>query len=865
MKNKILLIDGSSYLYRAFHTPSLSRLTTPEGELSGTTFGFNRSLNLLIQHHQPTHCCVVFDPRGKTKRNDYFPSYKANRPPTPEEIIKAFTQTKELLSIRSINHIQIEKQEADDVIGSLTRKLVSPENEIIIASGDKDLSQLVTKNILLTNIKKGEIETFDEQGIKEKTGVFPQQIADYLALMGDSVDNIPGVKGVGAKTAVKLISDYQNIQGIIDNAENIPGKIGKALQQEKTNIPLYVKLTTIDCDIPLQISLQDLSLHYSNNYEAEKEYYKKMGFISELHKLEKKEDETKEEQKGTTNHQQCSNITEWIDKIAKNQTNNELFLWQDETKIVACLSPSRGIFSIDKEVLRRQTEKDISQHFKTKIEQKIYAYDWKSLWYQANLKPIVNQSVDLMLMFYLLFAGKTSAQWKNASKEITRLQTSTATATEGHSENITDILTQLSFLLNIFNKEIKENQRLKALYEKIEKPLQYILVNTEQHGVYIEKEILQKIDKILCDQISDITNDIFQLSKEPFNIDSPKQVGEILYHKMQLPVLQKTPKGQPSTNEEALNNLSLAGHEIAQKIMTYRGLSKLQSTYTKGLIKHITKHGRVHTKLNQTVTSTGRLSSSEPNLQNIPIRTANGRLIRQAFCAPKGKILMAADYSQIELRILADQTGDEQLMEAFNQNLDIHKVTAAKVFKLSEEAVSKEQRRYAKTINFGLIYGMSAFSLSKQLSISLQEAKEWIEAYFKQFPKILNYMESVKEMARQYEWVETFMGRKIHVPDINSRNYKLRGYAERAAINAPIQGAAADIIKLAMVKVFDLTKEDKDIEIVLQVHDELLFEVNEGKVEKYRQKIQHLMQNVVTLKVPLIVDVGVGKNWDQAH
>lgn len=808
-------------------------------------------------------------------RNDYFPQYKANRPPTPEEIVKAFSQVKELLSIRSIKQMQIEKQEADDVIGSLVKLLSSQKNDIVIASGDKDLAQLVSPQVCLTNIKKGEIETYDEQGIKEKIGVYPHQVADYLALMGDAVDNIPGVKGVGMKTAAKLINDYQNIQGVIENIAHIKGKIGKAIAEEKTFLQLYLKLTQIDRQIPLPISSQTLDLmRYTANAEREKEtqFYKKMGFVSELIKLEKNQQKAEEKnnptQSKTANLLHQNEVDEWLECIAQQiETQDQrLFFIQNKTHTAAFFSISKKIITIEKKQLKSLPEETVSKKISEKITQKIYAYNWKSLWYESNIKPISTQMVDLMLLFYLLYAGKASATWKSASKEIAKKQKKTVTISEDFSSaTLRDTLEQYTFLLSTFQQTIEADAELKSLYEKIEKPLEEILVSMEKKGVFIEKEKLQQVDRVLGQQISNSTARIYALSKEPFNIDSPKQVGDVLYHKMKLPVLQKTPTGIPSTNEESLQKLSLEGYEIASEIIIYRGLSKLQTTYTKGLLKHITTNSRIHTKLNQTVTATGRLSSSEPNLQNIPIRTANGKLIRQAFCAPKGRVLIAADYSQIELRILAHQSEDEHLIDAFQKGLDIHRVSAAKIFRRTEEEISPEQRRSAKTINFGLIYGMSSFSLSKQLNISLQEAKNWTEEYFEQFPKIQSYMEKIKKEAHKQEWVKTLMGRKIHIPDINSRNYKIRSYAERAAINAPIQGAAADIIKKSMVKIFENIKEAEDISLVLQIHDELLFEVEENRAPFYEEKIRTEMQNVVSLSVPLDVEIGIAKNWDEAH
>ncbi len=875
-KNKILIIDGSSYLYRAHHTPSLSRLTTPSGEPSGTVFGFNRSLSLLLDYHQPTHCCVVFDPRGKTQRHTFFPQYKANRPPTPPEIVIAYQQIQELLSVKKTAQIQIEKEEADDVIGSLSKTLEKQGNLIVIATGDKDLAQIVSPNIILTNIKNGEIEVLDSEGVKNKMGIYPNQVADFLALTGDSVDNIPGVPGVGAKTAVKLINQYQDLNSIIKNAHLISGKVGQAIQQQTENIPLYLRLTEINYNISVPLQLDDLKIidNSEEDFEELERYYTKMGFVSELGKLNKRKTaslQTPIHQTTKTPIEIIKDFYGWFEQLQRPQANtpnkNPIFFIQEGDVLYGCLLNEKKVIGIKTINIKKEAPNKINKKIES-TQQRIVVYDSKELKHKTNINPNTQQTIDLMVLYYVLNAGKASPQWKNIEKEIERTQPDLPPPDSEKIEFVKEVIArakQYDFLQKQLLDELAKNPKISEVFTKIEQPLINVLSDIEECGVFINPLKLQEIDVIFSQQIGEVQKEVYQGSQEPFNIDSPKQVGEILYQKLKLPVLQKTPTGNPSTNEETLQKLAFDGHKIAKKIIQYRGLSKLQSTYTQGLLKHITPQNRIHTKLNQIITNTGRLSSSDPNLQNIPIKTENGRLIREAFCAPPGRVLMAIDYSQIELRILAHQTQDEQLMAAFNQDLDIHKVTAQKVFNLSAEQISSEQRRYAKTINFGLIYGMSAFSLSNQLKITVQEAKNWMEAYFKQFPKIEGYMEEVKNQAKQNGWVSTFMGRRIHTPDINNRNHKLRTYAERAAINAPIQGAAADIIKLAMIEVHKITQGNSEIDMVLQIHDELLFEVEENRTDHYKPLIKKIMQEIVPLSIPLKVDVGVAKNWAEAH
>lgn len=868
----LVLIDGSSYIFRAYHAPALSKLTTTDGKPSGTIFGFNRSLNAILNHYNPEACCVVFDPLGRTVRHDWFDAYKANRPETPLEIIESFAAIQELLSYRNIPQLTIEKQEADDVIGSLA-KLAEKQGWIVkIVTRDKDFAQLVAPKIHLSDTKGGAVTEMDVKGVKEKFKVLPDQIADWLALKGDSVDNIPGVPGIGPKKAADLLKRFGNLDGVLQNLSLIPGKIGDALAQDKENIPLYQRLTQINQEIKLPLSIASLKRPKATNHQLVKlkDFYSRMDFRQELWQLEKEET--------TPNSKQDEPLE------VKQDTLSLISLLEAataETELqVLFIENLSAIYQHQGKKLYIATEFAECEQAFNQTQARLFAIDWKSIVKKTKVQ-LSDKLQDIMLMSYVLNSGKRSHTWPalvvNLDSRSSLLEEDIKELRQKLKVNVSlwsdkerlkscqNRLLNQHALTQLFLRQLNEAPHLEKVYTELENPLKKCLETIEKNGVYIDKQTLKTIDQQLTKDLSAVQQDTYQLGGEPFNIDSPKQVSQILYEKLGLPVLKKTSSGSPSTNEQVLKEMADRGYEICNKIIDYRSISKLQSTYAKGLQKHIDSESRIYTTLNQAVTSTGRLSSSEPNLQNIPIRTTKGRLIRKAFAVPQGQKMITADYSQIEFRILAHQSGDEKLIEAFKKNLDIHRLTAAKIFDIEQESVDMEKRRYAKTINFGLVYGMSAFSLAKQLQISVEQAESWIKQYFSQFPKILNYIEETKAFAKQKGYVETIFNRRIYFPEINNRNHTLRSYAERAAINAPIQGAAADLIKQSMLAIQNKIEDKLDIKMILQIHDELLFEAQENKAQGYAELIKTIMQSIQNLSVPLIVDIGIADNWHDAH
>ncbi|WP_196139115.1 DNA polymerase I [Aliikangiella sp. G2MR2-5] len=924
----LILVDGSSYLFRAYHTLNNEKLgrymATSEGKPSGAIYGVVNMLKSLFKQYAPEQIAVVFDAKGKTFRNDMYPEYKAHRPPMPDDLRCQIEPLHQIIKAMGLPLISIEGVEADDVIGTLARIATEAGRETIISTGDKDMAQLVNEHVSLINTMKNEY--LDVEGVKEKFGIPPDLIIDFLALMGDSVDNIPGVAGVGKKTALALLNGLGSIKDIyanLDKVATLDFRGAKTLAQKKllphqAEADLSYELATIKLDVSLDFDLSDLKVGEPDRAQLESLFseYQFRTWLKEAQagkpvlasqaegglvpSGESAEDESVESQVDTSNYETILTLAQlegWIEKL--NQA--ELFALDTETTSlniiaadlvgisfatepgVAAYLPLRHNYpgapeqinfeqAIErlKPVLENSEIKKIGQNIKydqsilaaAGIELKGVAFDTMLESYCLNsvanrhdMDTLAKKYLNHECVHYEDIAGK-------GKKQVTFDQIEIEVAAKYAAEDA-DVTLQLH---SAIWPELEKDEGPKNIFTEVEMPLVKVLSAMEQRGVLIDSDFLRQKSNDFGKRILELEQKAYELAGQPFNLGSPKQLQEILFEKQGLPVLKKTPKKQPSTAEEVLVQLAL-DYPLPKVIMEYRGLTKLKSTYTDKLPLMVQpRSGRLHTSYNQAVAATGRLSSNEPNLQNIPVKTEEGRRIREAFIAPQGYKVLAADYSQIELRIMAHLSQDPNLLQAFSENLDIHRATAAEVFGVTTDAVSDEQRRHAKAVNFGLIYGMSRFGLAKQLGIPNEEAAHYIDTYFSRYPGVSEYMDSTKAKAKELGFVETLFGRRLYLPQINASNGMLRQAAERTAINAPMQGSAADIIKLAMLQVQDwLEKEKPDCYMTMQVHDELVFEVAESNVVEYSNKIRELMSSAVELSVPLIVDVGVGDNWEQAH
>ncbi|MGS2720946.1 DNA polymerase I [Paraglaciecola aestuariivivens] len=909
VSNPLVLVDGSSYLFRAYHVPYLQALMTSKGQPTGAITGVLNMIKSLQKDYPNGNIVVVFDAKGKTFRNDLYPEYKANRPPMPDDLRSQIAPLHEIIQAMGLPFLVIEGVEADDVIGTLANQASSLGMETVISTGDKDMAQLVTPHVRLINtMTKVEL---DEAGVVEKFGVKPEQIIDYLALMGDKVDNIPGVDKCGPKTAAKWLAEHGTLENVIKNADKVKGKIGEHLRNAIDHLPLSHELATIKLDVDLPVKVQDI--------QATEADYDKLLSLSQQFELKRLLTETQQKQAKTGN-QSDSELTQDTEQapVEKNYqtilTQADFELWLDKLK-------NADLFAIDTETtsLNYMEAELVGLSFAVKAGEAAYlpvAHDYLDAPEQldrdqvlALLKPILEDpkikkvgqhlkydknvlanyqinlqgvAYDTMLESYVYNSVATRHDMDSLAS--TYLNTDTI-----HFEDIAgkgakqltfnqieldkaapyaaeDADITLSLHHKLWEKMATEKDLVKV-FEEIELPLSSVLAKMEQFGVLIDSQQLAQQSQDLAARILELEKAVHQLAGEEFNLGSPKQLQEILYNKMNLPVLKKTPKGAPSTAEEVLQELA-NDYPLPKMLMEYRGLSKLKNTYTDKLPKMINaRTGRVHTSYHQAIAATGRLSSTDPNLQNIPIRTPEGRRVRQAFVARPGYKIVAADYSQIELRIMAHLSADEGLLKAFLSGKDIHTATASEVFDTPIETVTTDQRRNAKAINFGLIYGMSAFGLSKQLNISRHDAQSYMNLYFERYPSVLTYMEDTRKKAQEQGYVSTVFGRRLYLPEINSSNGMRRKGAERAAINAPMQGTAADIIKKAMLAVdawIDTLATD-EVRMIMQVHDELVFEIKQEKLAEYQAKIIQLMEQAVQLDVPLIVEAGVGENWDEAH
>lgn len=899
-QKRLILIDGSSFLFRAYH--AIPPLTNPLGEPTNAIYGVSNMLRKLIADYQSDYITVVFDAPGKTFRNDLYDQYKAHRPPMPDDLRVQIEPLHHLIRAMGLPLIMEPDVEADDVLGALAQYAAGQGFDVIISTGDKDMAQLVTDQIILENTMSN--TRMDIQGVIDKFGVKPEQIIDYLALMGDSSDNIPGIPKVGPKTAAKWLEQYQTLENLVANADKITGKIGESLRASLHQLPLAKQLTTIKCDLNLPYGMEDLKRNPINTAEL-KQMLAELGFLSWFKMLDNQVETivVKEEAKPALIESSYETILthQQFDQWFKQLENAQLFAFDTETtsldyskaEIVgvsfsvtagkAAYIPLAHNYAGVPEQLNRT---EILEKLRPLLENPNKAKLGQNLKYDAHV--LANHGItlrgiahDTMLESYVLNSTATKHNMDDLAKEYLGLTTIHYEEVAGkgakqipfqevtieqaapYAAEDADITLQLH---QVLMAKLQQHPALLTLYSEIEVPLISVLARIESNGVLIDTAMLSQQSLELANHIVAIEQLAHDLAGHTFNLGSPKQIQEILYDQLKIPVLKKTPKGQPSTAESVLQELAI-DYPLPKLILDHRSLSKLKSTYTDKLPQQVDdKTGRVHTSYHQAVAATGRLSSSNPNLQNIPIRSEEGRKIRQAFIAPQGYKIVAADYSQIELRIMAHLSADAGLLKAFSAGEDVHKATASEVFGVAVEQVTTDLRRSAKAINFGLIYGMSSFGLAQQLGLSRSQAQSYIDLYFTRYPGVKNYMDSIRDQAREQGYVETLFGRRLYLPEIKSRNAARRQYAERTAINAPMQGTAADIIKRAMIGTDEwLLKEKPDAKMIMQVHDELVFEVAEDQIECYSAMIRNIMSSAADLSVPLIVDIGVGNNWDEAH
>lgn len=911
----VILVDGSSYLYRAFH--AMPPLTTATGQPTGAIYGVVNMLRRLVADYQPDIMVVVFDAKGKTFRDDIYKEYKSNRPPMPDDMRSQIEPLHQVVENMGMPLMIVEGVEADDVIGTLAVEATKAGLNTIISTGDKDMAQLVNAHVSLINTMTN--TAMDVQGVIDKFGVKPAQIIDYLALVGDTSDNIPGVPSCGPKTAAKWLTANDSLQAVIDNADTVKGKIGEKLRDSIAFLPMSYELATIKTDVELPKGINELAL---GDADAEKlaSLYDTLEFKTWRRELAEGKSPLLPGSSTTASSQAASTLSTdvvpvvrenqeyetvltmksfdaWLKKLDKAQ----LFAFDTETtSLDYMVAEVVGVsFAIEsgkaayvplahsyedapkqldrdtilgklKPILERNSGQIIGQHIKYDINV-LRKYDI----------VLTNVAHDTMLESYVLdstatrhdmdslarkYLGIETVSFKDIAgtgkKQLTFDQIPLEQASHYAAEDA-DITLQLH---NALWPQLEGNEKLKALYLETELPLLHVLSRIEYAGVGIDSEMLNAQGEEIGAKLEAIKADAYADAGKEFNLGSPKQIQEIFFDEKQFPIIRKTPKGQPSTAEDVLETLAV-DYPLPRLILQHRSLAKLKSTYIDKLpIQINASSGRVHTSYHQAVASTGRLSSTDPNLQNIPVRTEEGRRIREAFVPRKGYRILAADYSQIELRIMAHLSADEGLVTAFEQGLDVHRATAAEVFATEVADVEPDQRRAAKAINFGLIYGMSAFGLAKQLDISRGEAQEYINLYFARYPGVKLYMDDTRANAKETGFVETVFGRRLYLPDINARNGQLRQYAERTAINAPMQGTAADIIKRAMILVDAwLTADAVDAKVIMQVHDELVLEVPAGESDAIGQQIQTHMIAAASLSVPLEVDVGMGNSWEEAH
>ncbi|WP_299731668.1 DNA polymerase I [uncultured Endozoicomonas sp.] len=903
----LILVDGSSYLYRAFHASERANLRTKDGRPTGAIRVMTNMLRSLMRQYQDSHVAVIFDAKGKNFRHEMYSEYKATRKPMPDDLRSQIEPIHQIVRSLGLPLLMIDGVEADDVIGTLARQATENKVDTIISTGDKDIAQLVTEHVSLIDTMN-DVFT-DERGVESKFGIPAHLIIDYLALMGDSSDNIPGMPGVGQKTAIALLNGIGSIDEIAERLDDVAAlgfrgskNFAEKFIEHKDIVLLSRELATIKTDVELPLSIDDLIMAPMDK-EALLSLFQEYEFKTLVADLEKDSSETKAAEKEPAPTGEYHIITDktefqtWLKKLEAaeliafdTETTSLDYMVAELVGVSFAVEPGKAAYvpvahdylgvpeQLDRDWVLEQLKPLLESAGKQKVGQNLkydesvlarYGIQMKGIAFDTMLESYVLNSVgtrhnmDALADYYLDYktikyediAGK-------GAKQLTFNQIELEKAAPYAAEDA-DITLRLH---QAIWEQLKTEPSLETVFKTIEMPLVDILSRIERQGALVDASLLNQQSLEIGQRLKELEKAAHDEAGQEFNLSSPKQLQELLFEKLQLPVIKKTPKGQPSTAEEVLQELAL-DYPLPKLILEHRGLSKLKSTYTDKLPKMINAgSGRIHTSYHQAVTATGRLSSSDPNLQNIPIRTPEGRRVRQAFIAPEGYKLVAADYSQIELRIMAHLSGDKGLLDAFSQGLDIHKATAAEVFGVALDDVTTDQRRSAKAINFGLIYGMSSFGLAKQLGVSRKSAQEYIDLYFERYPGVLRYMEETKTFARENGYVETIFGRRLYLPEINARNGMRRQGAERTAINAPMQGTAADIIKRAMICVDQwLASSGLDARVIMQVHDELVLEVEEEQLNTVVEGIKAQMASAAELSVPLLVEVGVGDNWDEAH
>ncbi|RKG36593.1 DNA polymerase I [Acinetobacter rongchengensis] len=917
-----VLVDGSYFLFRAFH--ALPPLTTSTGLQTNAIRGAISAIQKLMRRVQPTHMAVIFDTPEPTFRHELSPIYKGDRPSMPDELAQQIPYLHALIRALGIPLHMLPGAEADDIIGTLAKRAEKEGYQVLISTGDKDMAQLVTEKVTLEDSFKD--KPMDIAGVIEKFGVRPDQIIDYLTLMGDASDGIRGVPGVGAKTAAKLLNEYDSIGGILENVDNIKGKVGQSIKDNVEGIALDHQLASIIIDLDLNLTYEDLKL-CDPDVDALRNLYTELEFRNQLQSLDHpnnpnngtyqqaskqiEKSEQAADAEVTTDHATSSSVDDRLgdanyhtvlsqadwDKLFQRLSTEKRFAIDTETTSLDYRIAEMVGFSVafdandayyvplahDYEGAPEQLNRDIIlQQIKPILEDPKIEKIGHHLKYDAHI--FENHGIhlqgwyfDTMLASYVL----NSVATRHGMDDVARVYLSHLTTTyeqvagKGAKQktfNQIELETAAHYaaedahvtyrLYEVLDRKLKEIPELSGILHHIEMPVARVLAGMEENGIELDLSFLDQLSVDFAETIQSLENQIIEIAGESFNVGSPKQVGEVLFEKLGLKGGKKTATGQYSTSEAVLEKID---HPITELIIEYRGLTKLKSTYTEALVKQAnTDSHRVHTSYHQALTATGRLSSTDPNLQNIPVREEIGRQIRKAFIAPKGRVLLAADYSQIELRLMAHFSQDDALVDAFKHGQDVHRRTASEVLGVALEDVTHDQRRQAKAVNFGLLYGMSEFGLIRQLGFTREESQNYIKQYFHRYPGIYEYMQRTRQVALEQGFVETITGRRLYTPDIDARNMMVRKGAERAAINAPLQGSAAEIIKMAMIEVDKILPQDQ-AKLLLQVHDELVFEVDEAIADQLAEQIQEVMQKVVTLSVPLVVEVGKGNNWDEAH
>ncbi len=887
----VVLIDGSSYLFRAFH--ALPKLMSTKGAHTGAIRGVISMIKKLMKDYEGSHIAVVFDARGKSFRNELYAEYKANRSKMPDDLREQIAPIQNIIQMMGLPLIIIEGVEADDVIGTLACQATAMQLPVVISTGDKDMAQLVNEHVTLINTMTDTL--MDHEGVIAKFGVRPDQIIDYLALVGDTSDNIPGVPKCGPKTAVKWLAEYGSLEGVIENSDAVKGKVGDYLRDSVDILPLSYQLATIKLDVEMDCSIDELVIS-DQDESGLREIYTEFEFKQWIDELGADDSSVRVERKYEIILSE-ERFDYWLNRLADSsefafntETSRLDYMDADLVGISFSLNINEAIYiplshsyqgapeQLDRNTVVTRLKSVLENPDITKIGHNVkydmsvlarYGIDLNAIGHDTMLESYVLNSIaskhnleDLALKYlgtatipYEEVAGK-------GAKQILFDQVDIESAGE-YSAEVAD--TTLKLKQSLWSKLVTE-ARLRRVFEDIELPVLKVLSRIERNGVLLDKKLLRAQSNELEKRMQQLEQEAYVLAGEEFNLGSPKQLQTIFFEKLNIPVIKKTPKGQPSTAEPVLQELAL-DYPLPKVIMEYRGLSKLKSTYTDQLPEQVHEStNRVHTSYEQAVTATGRLSSQNPNLQNIPIRTENGRRVRKAFIAPEGYKLIAADYSQIELRIMAHLSKDERLLSAFKAGEDIHRATAAEVFGVDVSEVRDDQRRSAKAINFGLIYGMSAFGLAQQLDIGRNDAQEYVDLYFERYPGVKEYMDRTRQLAADQGFVETLFGRRLYLPEINASNFQRRQAAERTAINAPMQGTAADIIKRAMIRVDEWLENDQvDARMIMQVHDELVLETLSTEIDTVAQTVSRMMSEAAELSVPLVVECGIGDNWEAAH